>query len=469
MSSPLDAATIRRAMRVSTLEGLFGVQYVTLTTATVLTGFLLALGATAAQIGFVAMLPLLGGLLQPVGASLVRRRGGWRKGVVLTGMVTDALLWSVTLAAALWLAPAQALVVAAGVLVFQQAMTALNVVAWTSWMSDLIPATLRGRYFGRRNFICNALGAVTAVAAGQFVGDVEAGEIERFAVVIAAAVGFRLVGAAFMRVQPEPFPEAPGQARFREALRAPWRHDGFRRLLVFSMAWGFTVNLAAPFFTVYMIRDLRLDFGVVTLFAGFATVANLAGQRFWGPLCDRYGNQQVMRFTALVILGQPFWWLFAEAGGVVFVGALQTIGGFAWAGYLLGSANLMMGLAPAEDKTSFFAMNAAAAGLAGAFGSVGGGLLLDRVLPVLALPAWLPAGIPLLFLLSFGLRLGAWGLLHRVPEPTAKPRLRAVYLLNDFVRTFNVAQGFSPLLQRFLPDPADPPEETSGEPARRDA
>ena len=47
-----------------------------------------------------------------------------------------------------------------------------NLVAWTSWISDLIPSSLRGRYFGRRNFICNALGAVTDVAAGQFVQQV---------------------------------------------------------------------------------------------------------------------------------------------------------------------------------------------------------------------------------------------------------------------------------------------------------
>lgn len=50
---------IRRSMRISTIEGVFAVQYGTLAAGTFLITFLLVLGATEWQIGLVAAFPLL--------------------------------------------------------------------------------------------------------------------------------------------------------------------------------------------------------------------------------------------------------------------------------------------------------------------------------------------------------------------------------------------------------------------------
>ncbi len=449
----IDGATIRRAMRLSTLDGIFAVQYTTLTTATLLVGFLLALGATAAQIGLVAMLPLLGGLLQPLGAELVRRRGGWRKGVAVGAALLDDLLWLVTLAlVALW-PGRQAVVGVIAVVAIQQFVTAFTVVSWTSWISDLIPAALRGRYFGRRNFICNALGAASAVAAGQFVDHVGHNAVWSFGVVIAVGMAFRLASAYFLARQPEPFPARNLEGRFVEQLAAPLAHVNFRRYLFFGMAFGFAVQLCSPFFSVYMLRDLRIDFGTVMVLAGISTVTNLLGQRYWGPLSDRFGHRQVLRLTTLVVAFQPFWWLFtAKAGaGFYLIFVLHALGGFTWGGYLLANANLMMRLAPETGKTSFFAVQGALGGLFGALGPLVGGLLADA-LPAIPLPFLEPSGLLLLFFLSFALRLGAWGLLRRVEEPVRKPPLRVTYLIRDAVRTFNVTQGFSPLLHTFSED-----------------
>jgi len=459
----LDAATMRRAMRLSTLDGIFAVQYTTLTTATLLVGFLLALGASAAEIGLVAMLPLLGGLLQPLGAVLVRRRGGWRKAVCVGAALLDDVLWLVILGLVTLLPGRQAILAVIGVLAVQQMITAVNVVSWTSWISDLIPGTVRGRYFGRRNFICNALGAVTAIAVGQFVDHVGDGAVWSFSVVIGVGMLMRFVSAYFLSKQPEPFPEQRLEGRFLRQLTTPVTHVQFRRYLVYGMAWGFAVQLSSPFFSVFMIRDLKIDFGIIMLFAGISTVANLLGQRFWGGLSDRFGHQQVLRLTTLITTFQPFWWIFTAntGGGFYLLVLLHAVGGFAWGGYLLSNANLMMRLAPDAGKTSFFAVQGALGGLFGALGPLAGGLLAD-MLPSLPFAFAHPSGLLLLFLISFVLRLGAWGLLHRVREPVQKPPLRVAYLIRDVVRTFNITQGFSPLFHTFT-EGSDPDDHELGQ------
>ncbi len=438
-------------MRVSTLDGLFATQYANLTSGTLLTTFLLVLGAGEFLIGLIAALPLLGGLAQPAGAEIIRRRGGHRKPVLLAAALVDDLLWLVSLSAVVFLDAAEAIAVVAVVLAVQQAASAFVAVAWTSWISDLIPSGVRGRYFGRRNFICHGFGAATAAAAGLVVR-VFGQDLLIFVGLIAAGVLLRFVSIFFLsrqlELRPARSPSGPILAQFAKPLRIA----GFRRFLVYGMAWGFAVQLSAPFFTVYMIRDAGIGVDSVMLFAALGTVSNLIGQRLWGPLADRYGEHQVMRMAGLSIALQPLWWIFTGPTGIGFylMAFLSMTGGFMWGGHLLATGNLMMRLAPDMGKTSFFAVQAALGGLFGAAGPFAGGLIAQALAGGwIVLPGSLFAGLKTLFVISFLLRVGAWGLLHRVPKGVERPQLRAVYLLRDAARTFNPAQGFSPLLHVF--------------------
>jgi MFS family permease len=446
------SASTRDALRTSTLDGVFAVQYITLTGGTLLTTFLLTLGATAGQIGLVASLPLLAALLQPLGAEVVRRRGGRRKGVALGAAAIDVGLWGVTIGAAALLPPASAVPIVIGVLALQQAATAFVGAAWTSWISDLVPARLRGRYFGSRNLIINALGTVTAVGAGLVLrgreGEGEA--LSAFLVLIALGVACRLVSLLFLGRQPEPRPAAsPGGGLVVQIQRA-LKHGAFRRYLTFQAAWSFAVNLASPFFTVYMLGEAGVGADLALAFAALGTASNLVGQRVWGPLCDRYGDHQVVRVSGAWAAAQPLFWLFtdASAAGIALIGVLTATGGFAWAGLTLATGNLTMRLAPEAGKTSFFAAQAAVGGGAGAFGALTGGVLAgSAAFGLVGLSSF-----KVLFVLSAMARLSAWLLLRRVPVPATTRRLRAVLVLRDTVRTLNPAQGFSPLLHAVLPE-----------------
>ena len=134
-----DVQTVRTAMRYSTLEGLFATQYVSTTTTSMLVGFLLALGASVTQVGFAAALPLLGGLFQPLGAELLRRRGGWRRGLCVGGVILDDVLWMVTILCVVFLPARTAVFAVLCILALQQIPVHTSLLAWQSWISDLIP------------------------------------------------------------------------------------------------------------------------------------------------------------------------------------------------------------------------------------------------------------------------------------------------------------------------------------------
>jgi MFS family permease len=447
----------REALRLSLFDGVFAVQYSTLAGGPLLATFLLALGASPAQIGLVAALPLLAGVAQPLGAELIRRRGGWRKPICLAAVLTDLLLWPVSLAAVFFLAPPTALVVILCVLSLQYAAESISAVAWTSWISDLVPARLRGRFFGYRNFVTNALGVLTAAGAGLLIQWAGSSVLPAFALLIVLGMGFRGVSYGFLRRHPEPEPARSPEGSFWAQIRRPLRHEGFGRFIAYAVAWNLSVHLAAPFFTVYMIREAGLGADTVMLFTALGTAANLLGQRLWGPLCDRWGDAWVLRIVGFFVAVQPVWWLGTSPSGwgPPLMGALIALGGFLWGGHLLAHGNLMMRLAPNLGKTSYFATQAALSGLFGALGPLLGGTLATVLPGMLAVEGVTLFGVELLtglkslFLVSAIRRLGAWGLFHRIPIPRRRRPDTSFALMRSAVRSFNPAQGLSPILQVF--------------------
>ncbi|HUW66935.1 MAG TPA: MFS transporter, partial [Candidatus Nanoarchaeia archaeon] len=62
-----------------------------------------------------------------------------------------------------------------------------------------------------------------------------------------------MLGVYFLTTIPEPrMPATEGKIQFFKLIMRPFKDDNFRNLVRFLGSWNFAVNLAAPFFTVYM-------------------------------------------------------------------------------------------------------------------------------------------------------------------------------------------------------------------------
>ena len=365
-------------------------------------------------------------------------------------VLVDLLLWPVSLAATFLLPPPTALVVILAVLSLQYTAESISAVAWTSWISDLVPPRLRGRYFGHRNSVTNILGVLTAAGAGLVLQWGDPAVLPTFAGLILLGMAFRGVSITFLSTHPEPEAAQTPEGSFLDRLVEPLTHEGFGRFITYAVAWNLSIHLAAPFFTVYMIREAGIGAATVMLFTALGTATNLLGQRLWGPLCDRWGDGVVLRLAGFLVALQPLWWLFTSPSGwgPSLMGGLIALGGFAWGGHLLAHGNVMMRLAPSLGKTSYFATQAALSGLFGALGPLLGGALatvLSGLLPEgTALSTLfgidLLSGLKILFLISAVLRLGAWGLFSRVPMPD-RSAPQPLALIRDAVRSFNPGQG----------------------------
>src|SRR5262249_43446073 len=142
--------------------------WASLTTGAFLTGFALWLSANDVAIGFLTAIPTFAGLIQIVSSYFGEQRSE-RRLFTAWFSVAGRTLWLPTLLLPFLIPRAVALY--PFLLLFTLSYVLLNipVPAWTSWMSDLVPADHRGRYFGQRNRIAGVVGMLIVLPAAWFL------------------------------------------------------------------------------------------------------------------------------------------------------------------------------------------------------------------------------------------------------------------------------------------------------------
>jgi MFS family permease len=255
--------------------------------------------------------------------------------------------------------------------------------AWNSWMRDLVPDTEMGRLFSQRQRKMIGVGIVCSLLAAGFVDlwNTYSGFRVEFAYAVVYSLAF-LGGAysvACSRHIYEP-PMAPvTHAQILRQIKAPLTHANYRKLIMFLGSWNVAVNLAAPFFTVYMLKRLEYE---LTLVIGLATLSQLAAfltVRNWGAIADRFTNKAVLATCCPLFIMSIFAWTFTtlpdpHAFTLPLLAVIQIATGIATAGVNLATGNIALKLAPVGNATSYLAtssmVTAATAGCAALFGGV---------------------------------------------------------------------------------------------------
>ena len=319
--------------------------------------YILALGATRAQVGLMSSLSSLSAaLLLLPGAFLVERLGRRKEIVIAFGGIL-ARLAILSLALLPLLLGGQTLVWAAIALsVTRDAFGNLAFPAWMSVTGDIVPLEGRGRFFGSRNFIMGVSGIIVIVLVGELITRTN----QPLGYQIALGLAFLLgIGSAysFSRVQ-DPrgrFPAPVSKAlSLKTVLSGMKTRPTFVALMLVMALWSFSLNIAGPFFNVYMVQNLKFTATMVGITSIVTTVAGLLIQRRIGHLSDRWGPRKVQLVSMLIIPTLPFAWMFITKFWQVVV--LNTFGGMMWGAFNLVSFNFLLSLTPDNQRARYAAI-----------------------------------------------------------------------------------------------------------------
>lgn len=338
--------------------------------------FALFLKATTGQIALLASIPpLLASLAQLLSVWCARRIKN-RKSIILIGAYAQCLLWLPLLALPL-LFPDDAVPLFIGLIILYQASGQFIAPQWSSLMGDLVPRRKRGRYFGMRNRFSTVTSFLSLVIAGSLLHwfDSRGETLYGFIAIFIVAAVARLISAYHIHRMYEP-PRAvePASVAFNvQAWKRRLRSSAAVRFSIYYAALQACVSISAPFFTVYMLRDLHFSYMEFTIITATSVLAHFLSLRTWGRISDVWGNRVILAFTGTVITCLPALWMISSNFGYLI--AAQLLSGMCWSGFGLATTNYLFDSVPEEKRSQYMAFHHMLTAIGVFAGALLGGLI----------------------------------------------------------------------------------------------
>jgi MFS family permease len=387
----------REGMAASSMQGI--IDYY-------LTPFALSLGASAQQIGFLVSVPnLIASIFQLYAVRVVDWAGSRLRFLVGATALQATLFIPLSLLAVLPIpSPVFWLIV---LTIIFRIFANLIATAWGSLVSDYLPENRRGRYFGSRNRLLQVALVISVALGGVWLFQMKSVSVAvGFLVLFLVAAISRFVSCFLMAqmVDLNTKKDTQGDFTFWMFLRR-FRESNFVKFALFVSCILFATHLAAPFFSVYMLRDLHFNYLQYMLILLMEALSGMVSFPIWGRHADVVGNARVLKTTSFLIPLIPFFWLFSK--NYIYLAVVEIFAGFVWGGFNLCATNFIYDAVSPEKRVRCLGYFNLMNGVAIFLGALCGGLLLNYLPPFLGFP------VLTLFVISIVLRIAAHFLLSR--------------------------------------------------------
>ncbi len=380
----LSDADVQRGLRMLTANGVCAMATGALQGGIFLSAFALAIGASNYEIGMLASIGLISQLMQLPGLFLVQRFGR-RRGITLVCAAISRMLWIFVILIPFLFAGAGISFLILWLLIANLVMSICNP-AWNSLLRSIVPAAEFGRFFSRRLAIGTALALALTLAGGYFIDAWSTrfpdASLYAYSILFFLGLLFGLAELVAIARLPDPAMERDDSIDLIGLLSMPLKDGNFRQLLVFIALWSFAINMAAPFFIIYMLDRIGVSLFAITLLATLSQLTNILFLQLWGRLADRFSNKAVLSICGplflLAILGFGFTTLpDVHRLTMPLLVAIHVVSGIALAGVTLGATNISLKLSPQGSAHAYLTVFGLAGALAGAMGPIVGGVMAD--------------------------------------------------------------------------------------------
>jgi MFS family permease len=336
--------SVKEGIAAGIMDGA-GVKYIT--------PYALAIGASNAQIGFLTSIPtLLGNFSQLFTYKAIEKYS--RKKVIALGVFLQALMWLPILFVGYlyFYGGINHGFSATLMILFYTLFTLFGSFispAWNSLMKDDVEKD-RGNYFGNRSRIIEFVGLIVLLVCGlllNFFSDFNL--FLGFCVLFGIAFFARIISAYLLNKHYEPKLKLEKGYYFtltQFLKKVPT--SNFGKFTVGMALIHFATYLASPFFAVYVLKELSVNYAVWTLIVVFNILGLLIFVPFWGKFADSYGNLKVLKWTGLLIPIVPLLWFFTFfvvkinfASAIIYLLIVELFSGFVWAGFNLCARNFI--------------------------------------------------------------------------------------------------------------------------------
>lgn len=248
--------------------------------------------------------------------------------------------------------------------------------AWVSLVGDIVPDKIKGTYFGRRNRVTGFVSFISFLIGGILLQHISGiNVLYAFGLIFFIAMIGRLISWYYFSKIYEPKYVVLEESKFSFIdFVKRMKLTNYGIFVIYICIFSFNVQIAAPFFAVYMFRDLNFDYLTFTIVNSASAITSFLSMSMWGRYSDIFGNKKIIALTGFMIPLVPLLWILSR--NILYLIFIEIFAGFVWAGFNLCSFNFVFDTVSPEKRARAFSYYNVLYGISIFLGATLGGYLI---------------------------------------------------------------------------------------------
>lgn len=342
------------------------------------------IGAAGLTVSFILAAPRLVGLLRIAAAAVIERFGDRKRFSLVCYFASNLVLLALPLVCAPGVLPTttQSLTALVSLWTAYHLLEYFATVSLWSWLGDIAPLRIRGRFIGRRErwmMLGILLGMTTSGLFAYYWREQLPGRPVWVGYAIPAGLGALMMMVSLVPLARMPsIPLSVGRrlAAPLTTLAAPFRDRRFLRLLLFGCWFSFFNGATQAAQGILPIWVLQFHLFWMLAFQAGMRLGQSGISPTIGSLADRFGNRPIMIVAQVLVACGPLFYLAATTGSRWWLAGAWILW-IAYAGLNVTLPNLMLKLAPGGSSASYIAAYFGVTGLFYGLSTIIGGAVFD--------------------------------------------------------------------------------------------
>lgn len=250
----------------------------------------------------------------------------------------------------------------------------------SNWMIDLTPESIRGKYFALKDSYSLAFVTIITLVMGKvldYFGDNKSLDYG-YAIVGVVVILLTVMNFVFLSNIKEPIiKKMKTKISLKDTILSPWKNKEFRKIIVLFIIWNIALQIAGPFFSVYMVTKLKLTYTYIMIMGVLTSLVRVFIVAYWGKFADSRSWVACAKYSIGALAICHGLWMLVDKNSMGFlIPFLHIVGGIAWGGINISLFNIQFVFSPKEGRTMYLGLNAAVGGVLGFLSTIFGSVLL---------------------------------------------------------------------------------------------
>lgn len=349
-----------------------------------MTGLLLYLGISTAKVGIILSIPLLANILQIQLAGLWSRYITSKKNIIRMILLARLLILSIVFVPII--VPADSIringaqisirsIVVSAVLLLAYVIATDSGIRQNYWMVNTINSDIKGTFFAFRDKVVSGMTIVISLTLSYIIDALKKSSNEFFGFVIAftSAAVLALVDYLVMkRAEDLDYTTNKSDLSIRKVITVIKGDRGFLLLLPYLFILSFSLNIANPYYNVYMLNKLHLTYTKIMLLTVIQVIVQIMAASLWSKIVNRVNLKSILSGVTLILGMQFIVWSFVRPESIGLIVVIFITSGMIATGLSTSQFMLPFEYIKPDYALIYLSLTSAISAVGGFLGSVTG-------------------------------------------------------------------------------------------------